>query len=454
MTTLDRREFLNQSKNAGLGAAVGASVLARASRARAATANDKIIVAIVGIRGRGSGLAQGFAERDDCEVAYLADVDTSLFDSRVAQVASAQGKAPQTVRDFRRVLDDQSVDAIVVATPDHWHALATVWGCQAGKDVYVEKPASHSAWEGRQMVAAARRHKRIVQLGTQNRSAPYNWAAKQYIDSGKLGAIHMVRVYNQKQWGNRQAVPDSAAPGTLDWDMWSGPAEKTPYNANYHGAWNHFWRYSGGDIINDGVHQLDLARWLIGKDYPQSVYSVGGRFAEEGVLESPDTQVAVYEYDDMVMTFEMTLYTPYMYKTDPEVRNSDMFPYWPQNATRIEIYGSDGLMVVGRHGGGWQVFTNTHGREPVVKQQMYGRFPDVEHKQNFVDCIRSRQLPHADIEQGHRSTLLCHWANISYRTGGQKLLVDPATETFTNSDAANALLKRDYRSPWVVPEVV
>ena len=304
------------------------------------------------------------------------------------------------------------------------------------------------------MVAAARKYNKVVQAGFQNRSAAYNMHAKKFLEQGKLGTIHMVRVYNQKLWPNARPVPDSPVPEGLNWDMWTGPAPLTPYNVNYHRKWNHFWRFSGGDIINDAVHQMDLARWLIGRDYPNTVYSVGGRWAQDGVFETPDTQVAVFEYDKLLMTFELTLYSPYMLKTDPVVRNSDMFPYWPQNATRIEIYGTKGLMLVGRHGGGWQVFDRTKKRKPVVKAQEYGRFPDPDHKEDFIQAIRNNRRPNADIEKSHQSTLLCQFANISYRLGGQKLVVDPKTESFVGNDAANALLKRKYREPWVVPDTV
>ncbi|MBL9122487.1 MAG: Gfo/Idh/MocA family oxidoreductase [Planctomycetaceae bacterium] len=448
--SLDRRAFLSTSTQAGLGLALAAT-----QSARATSANDKIVLGLIGLRGRGSVLGPDFAKRDDCEVAYLADVDTRWSAERVPGVESAQGRAPQTVQDFRRILDDKSVDAIIVATPDHWHALATVWGCQAGKDVYVEKPVSHSPWEGRKMVEAARKYQRVVQAGLQNRSAPYNHSAKAYIDSGKLGTIHLVKVFNQKSWPNVKAQPDGAAPATLDYDMWTGPAPESPYNVNYVNTWNHFWRFSGGDIINDGVHQMDLARWLVGVDYPKTAYSVGGRFAEEGVLESPDTQVSVFEFDKLTFVFELSLYTPYMIKSDSEVRNrADLYPYWPQNAERIEIYGSEGLMYVGRHGCGWQVYGRQHQRQPVLVAQEHGTFPDPEHKQNFCDSIRSRALPSADIEQGRRSTLMCQLANISYRLGGEKLTFDAATENCVGNDAANRLLKREYRSPWVVPERV
>ena len=454
MNPLTRRTFLGRTGKAGLTGAVAAGAVSTSVAAAAKGAADRVTLAMVGVRGRGHQLAQDFVRRSDCNVAYLCDVDKSLFPSRVKAVETIQGRAPKTEQDFRRALDDKSVDAIVVATPDHWHALATVWGCQAGKDVYVEKPASHTPWEGRQMVAAARKHQSIVQVGLQNRSAPYNMQAKKYISSGKLGKIHMVRVYNQKYWGNIKAAPFVEPPAHLDWNMWTGPAPESKYNTNYHGGWNRLWRFSGGDIINDGVHQMDLARWLIGKDYPKSVYATGGRFASEGISETPDTQVAVYQYDDMVMTFELTLYTPYMLKSDPVLRQGDIFPHWPQNATRIEIFGTKGLMVVGRHGGGWQVFDRPKSRKPVVAAQSYGRFPDVDHKQNFVDSIRSRKLPNADVLEGHRSTLLCQYANISYRLGGRPIAVDPKTEQLVDDREANALAKRKYRKPWVVPEIV
>lgn len=454
MSRLSRRKFLESTASVGVAIGAGISTLTTSRQSAAAPASERVRLAVVGIHGRGGYHAQKFAARPDCEIAYLCDVDESLFPQHVNNVEQAQKKRPQTVGDFRRALDDKNVDAIIVATPDHWHALATIWGCQAGKDVYVEKPVSHSPWEGRKMVEAARHHDRIVQVGTQNRSAPYCIAAKEYIASGKLGPIHMVRVINQKDWPNVAAAPDRPTPPKLNWDMWTGPAPASPYNENLHHQWNHFWRFSGGDIINDGVHQMDLARWVSGKDYPKSVYSTGGRYAEKGVHESPDTQVAVYQFDDMVLTFELTLYTPYMIKSDQVLRDSDMFPYWPQNAERIELYGSKGLMILGRHGCGWQVFDRPKDRKPVVAAHGNGPFPDEPHFDNFIACVKNRQRPNADIEEGHRSTLMCQLANISYRFGGRKLTVDSASETLKDDPEANKFLKREYRSPWVVPEKV
>ena len=455
METVNRREFLNRSKKTTLGMAAGMTILGNAKSVGATPASDKIVIAIIGCRSRGHGLARNFASRDDCEMAYLADVDTAMFEKHAKMIADCQGgKIPKFEQDFRKVLDDKSVDAIVIATPTHWHAPATIWSCQAGKDVYVEKPLCHNAWEGRKMVEAARKYNRVVQVGTQNRSAAYNIAARQYIADGKLGKIHYVRVLNQKLWPNFKMAADSEPPKGLDWDMWNGPAPEHKYNTTLRYQWHHLWRYCIGDIGNDGAHQFDEARMIVGFDVPKQVYCTGGRFNTEGAADTPDTQIATFTYDnDLVVTLELTLYTPYMLKIDGKVRASDMFPYWPQTATRIEIYGDKGVMNVGRMGGGWQVFVRTKDRKPVVKDQMFGRFSDKEHQENFIRCIRSREKPNADIEIGHRSHITLHYATMSYRTGGQWLAVDPTTQHVDNAEAMK-LFKREYRKPWVVEEEV
>lgn len=463
MSRSTRRQFLAQSPAAVLGCAAGFTILANARSARGTPAADRVILAAVGVGGRGTDLATnpdgGFLVRGDCEYAYLCDPDSRTAAARVPLVAGMQrGREPQVVTDFRRALDDPQVDAIISATPDHWHALTTIWACQAGKDVYVEKPAHHSCWEGQQMVQAARKYERIVQVGLQNRSAPYVFAAREFLQQGRLGSIHLCRIYNQKPpWGMAPKQPDSAPPEGFDWDLWNGPAPEHAYNAGLHATWHHLWRYSGGDIANDSSHQLDLARWLLGVTYPRTVYCTGGRFAvppDQLVAETPDTQIALYDFDRLLVSFELTLYGDYMQKADPEVRNSDLFPLWMQNADRIELFGTEGLMIMGRHGGGWQVFGRPKNREPVVMDQRYGRFPDREHKENFLQCIRSRQRPHADILEGHRSALWTHYANISYRLGGQKLRIDPETEQIVDAPDAMALFRRTYRPPWVVPDDV
>jgi len=449
---INRREFLDRSASTGLGA--GLTILASANSVRAAPANEKLIMAIVGCRGRGPALVNGFLDRGDCEFAYLADVYTARFSHADAIAKRQGGRRPKCVQDFRVALDDRSLDAVVAALPPHWHALATIWSCQAEKDVYVEKPPTHNCWEGRKMVEAARKYKRIVQVGTQNRSAPYNFAAKKFIEEGGLGKIHLCCVYQMRQWSRTfELAPDSDPPDGLDWDMWNGPAPARPFNPTIFGRKTEFWDYGGGDIVGDGIHQLDLARWLCGVDYPRSVYSTGGRFASGGAGQVPDTQEVVYEFDDLLMTMQGTGFTPYMLKTPGEIRESDLFPYWPQNSTRIEIFGTEAMMLMGRHGGGWQVFVRPKDRQPVVKEQMYGRHPDPDHKENFVQCVRTRELPNADIEQGHRSAMLSHLGHISYRTG-RKLLIDRTTEQIIDDPEAMKLYKRQGRQPWIIPDKV
>ena len=449
---MNRREF---TKATALGFGAGLTVLNGTASVFGAAANEKINLGFIGCGGRGRQLLGDFVKRKDVNVLHCSDAYRPKAETAVGIAERSELKAKPTLStDMRTVLDDPKVDAVVCALPDHWHALASIRACQAGKDVFTEKPVSHSAWEGRKMVEAARKYKRVVQHGTQCRSAPYCHAARKYIEDGKLGKVHYVRVYNMKERKNFKLAPAAPVPEGVDWEQWLGPAPMRPFQPNLSSAWHHLWDFSSGDMINDGVHQLDLARMLIGKELPKSAYSVGGRFNAEGDAETPDTQITTWEYDDLTMTFELTLYTPYMLKIDPEVRNSDMFPFWQQCATRIEIYGSDGMMMVGRHGGGWEVYVRPKDRKPVVKDSMYGRFPDPEHQENFISCIRSRNLPNADIEIGHRSTLLIHYATISYRLGGQKIVIDPKTEAVLDNPAAAKFFKREYRKPFEVPEEV
>lgn len=451
----DRRSFISNTTVSALGFGAGLTILANSESASCAPANDRISLAMVGVRGRGNHLAHGFLDRGDCEITYVCDVDTRTGTQRAAQFAERQdGRQPKFEQDFREMLTDPSVDAAVVATPDHWHTPAAVWSCLAGKDVYVEKPMSANAWEGTQLIKAARAKDRIVQVGTQNRSAPYNIEAKKFITDGGLGRIHLVRVFNMKYQGNFTLPPDEDPPEGFNWDMWNGPAPERRYNSKIRGGgWHHLWNYSGGDIANDGVHQLDLARWLVGVELPSAVHCTGGRFDSEGSAQTPDTQIATYDFDGLIMTFELTLYTPYMLKTDPGIRQSDIFPYWPQNATRIEIYGSEGVMYVGRHGGGWEVYVRPQSRQPVVKSSSFGRFPDPEHKENFIQCVRNRQRSNADPEVGHRSALLVHYANMSYRVGGERLVIDPDTEQIVDNPEAMKLFRPEYRKPWVIKEM-
>ncbi|MBN1816266.1 MAG: Gfo/Idh/MocA family oxidoreductase, partial [Sedimentisphaerales bacterium] len=386
---------------------------------------------------------------DDVEIAYLCDTDKRRFARARAVVEEAQDRSPKLTQDFRQILDDKNVNVLINATPDHWHGLGTILACQAGKDVFVEKPMSHNLWEGRQMIEAARKYKRIVQVGTQSRSGTYMAQARDVVRSGKLGDVHIIRVFNMMEHPKQQLVPVQPQPDGLDYDMWCGPAAKLPYNPSR--RWLNFFEYSCGPIPGDAVHQYDLARFLMGDPaYPKSV---SGRSAIEALKDGrdcPDTQFALFEYDDFTLLFEGALWTPYMKKIPGSIRDSDQFPDWPFCSTKIEVCGTKGFLWIGRHGGGWQM-VDSDGR---IVQSVYGRQADKEHQDNFIDCIRSRKPANADVEQGHYSTLPFHLANIMGRMGNARLLFDAKTETITNLPEANRYLRRTYRTPWIVPEQV
>jgi predicted dehydrogenase len=419
---------------------------------------EKVTLALLGVGGRGSQLIRDFAKRGDVDIAYLCDPDARRGPALAAELSRTLSAPPKVVADFRQVLQDKSVDAVVVATPDHWHAPLTVFACQAGKHVYVEKPASLTPWEGRKMVEAARKYNRVVQTGTQGRSAPYVHAARDYIAAGKLGRISYVKVFNMKSGGPLKLPADSDAPKELNWDMWLGQAPKRNYNpGRCHGGWYYFWDYCGGDTGNDASHQLDIARFLIGKDYPTKVSGIGGRLAfphSDGDVH--DTQSVTFDFGDLLMTYELTQWAPYMDKIAQDIRDSDMFPSWPTCATRIEVYGDKAMMYLGRHGGGWQVFgkAKTQSRPAELIDQMPGRVPDIPHKEDFLNAIRNNRKPNADIEEGHRSAILSHLANAACRVGGRTLEFDAKTETVTNCPEVNTILRRPVRKPWAVPERV
>jgi predicted dehydrogenase len=442
MEPLNRREFIKGT----VGATATFAVL---SHPRAYGANNKVIMGVMGLGGRGTYLAEQFAQRPDTEIAYLCDVDTRRFNRARNRVEKAQDKRPKLVQDFRKILDDRNVDVLINATPDHWHGLGTIKACQAGKDVYVEKPMAHNIWEGRKMVEAARKYKRVVQVGMQSRSAPYVHKAREYIQSGKMGDIYIVRVFNMMQHPRQKESPEQPIPEGFDYDMWCGPAPKLPYNPSQ--RWLNQWEYSCGPITGDAVHQLDLARYLLNDmPYPKTVSHAGGVNSLRDGRQTPDTQLATFEYGRLTLLMEAALWTPYIKKTPQDIRNSDRFPNWPFSSTKVEILGTEGFMYFGRHGGGWQAYDS----KDELAHSEYGRQGDKEHQDNFIDCIRDRKKPNADVEIGHHSVLLCHLANISYRVGNQKLDFDPQTETFRDCEQANSFLKREYRKPWVVPDKV
>jgi predicted dehydrogenase len=454
---MNRRDFFDTSIKTAAAIASAAALQGQTRTAVSASPSEKITLGVIGLGGRGENLVKGFLERQNIAIGSLCDIDPNQNPHLSDLVREKTGRAPQRLTDFRRILDDKSIDAIVIATPDHWHCPLTVFGCQAGKDVYVEKPLSYSIWDGRKAVEAARKYGRVVQVGTQSRSAPYVRHALEYIHAGKLGKIPFCRVCNLKVGKRFEQPADSDAPAGIDYDLWLGPAAKRAFNrGRFHKSWHYYWDYSGGDLANDGVHQLDLARWLIGKDWPTSVTSSGGNFAfEKDDNETPDTQTATMDFGDAQIVVEQINYGNYMLKEDPSLRNGDFFPLWMQYSTRIELYGTKGLMLLGRHGGGWQVFTRPVKWQSQIVAEEPGKFPDVDHKANFIECVRSRNRPNADVEEGHRTATLIHLANISYRLGGVKLAFDRATETITSEPAANRFLRRENaRKPFAIPENV
>ncbi|MFN0123027.1 MAG: Gfo/Idh/MocA family oxidoreductase [Blastocatellia bacterium] len=457
MNRKNRREFLKESLSIGaasvtIPATAATPGVVRATH-RAVSANDKIVIGLMGAGGRGNALLEMYAARPDVEIAWICDVNPAKFARPVKTVEANKNKAPRVDGDFRRMLDDKSVDAVINATPAHWHALAAVWACQAGKDMYVEKPASHNVREGRKMVEAARKYKRVIQVGLQNRSCDHGWSARDYIKSGAIGTVHLARVNNMILRNRVDKGPDQPPPEGMNWDMYLGPAPMRPYNPIYHNFM--FWDLDGGNLTDDGIHQLDLARYALDLGYPRAVTHTGGNYHFKDAGQTPDTILATYEYDGLSLIFESIWWGKYMRKTPEEIRNGtpEMFPDWyPFNGTRIEIYGSDGYMLLGRHGGGWQAF-DRKGRL-LKKDKMTHIKTQHAHIGNFLDCVRSRALPRADVAEAHITTTMCHLGNISYRVGNRRLEFDPRTETIPGDADASRYMNRTWRKPWVMPDKV
>lgn len=421
---MDRRTFLHTA---------ALTTLAR----RATAASDKISIAVIGIRGRGRALAAEFAAFPDCHLAALCDVDPRVYDRTAQAVEKASGRRPPLVADLRRVLDDKSIDAIVIATPDHWHAPATILACAAGKDVYVEKPASHNLREGRLMIEAARRHRRIVQLGTQARSRPSTRRGVEFVQSGKIGRVLAAKAWNTQLRENIGHQEDSPVPAGVDYDTWTGPAPLLPFNENrFHYKWHWNWNYGTGDMGNDGVHQLDIARWALGADRPTAVSGMGSKLFFNDDQQTPDTMNITFQFPSQVLQFEMRIWNPY------GMEGQD---------NGVAVYGTSGMVHIGRWKGKWgfKVFDD---KGELVMDESKGDVAGAEsnHARNFLDCVKSRQAPRAEIEIGHASTTLCHLGNVVARTG-RNIRFDPVTETIVADEQADRLLARAYRPHWSTP---
>lgn len=446
MKQVNRRTFISQSAAGAAGAALGVASLP----SHAAGANDRPRFALIGCGGRGGYVARTMVDQG-AECVYLCDLHPGRRAQTAEFLSEVQPRKPVQTGEMREAFDAADVDFVVVATPDHWHAPATVAACLAGKDVYVEKPHSVTIWESRRMIEAARKTGRIIQVGTQNRSAPYTQAAREAVKSGRIGDVHLVKVFNLKPGGAFRLGPAGTQPEGFDWDAWLGVAPARPYHQRiFSSGWHHFWDFSGGDLCDDAVHQADLALMLMGDPgMPTAVSCSGGRLHHQDDSQVPDLQVAACDFDGFVLTLEHSNYPRYMRKTSGTIRRNDELPYWTQNATRVELYGSELLMIVGRHGGGW--VTMTSGGKLVDK--VYGRAGDAPHDANFLACIRDRKKPTAAIDVAHPAACMIHMANIAHRVGNVKLRFDAEREEFLDNDAANKLVRRADRAPYGLPDL-
>lgn len=446
MPILDRRQFLHDATRGMTAAAAGVASL-HLGQAVKAEASERLRVGCVGVGGRASYLLKTFAGLKEVDVVAIADLDTRRLPQAIEAVEKLQGKKPRAETDFRKLIDDPQIDALIVGTPDHWHAIPTILACQAGKDVYVEKPDGHNMVEGQRMVQAMRKHNRIVQLGTQARSGLHFQAAMEFIRSGKLGKCLFAKAWESAKQGGIGRPADSEAPAGVDYDMWLGAAPKRPFNIRrFHGNWRWFFDYGTGDLGNDGVHRLDFARWALSiaveaagepaLGLPSTVSASGGKWYFDDMQEWPDTLQLNYEYagsPGRILTYEMRVWTPY--------------PQFGEGEGAI-VYGDQGYLILGNTR--WRAF----GPNDKLLAEGAGDNDGKAHIQNFVDCVKTRNKPNADLETiGHPSSILCHAGNIAWRTG-HKLTLDPATELFVNDDAANALRTRpEYRKPWLLPQV-
>ena len=477
MSNLSRRRFLKGSL-----AAAGAGILINGTKATGNFfgANETIRIGVAGINGRGGSHIDAYGKMQDVKVVYLIDPDTRLFKSRGERAEKGGGEAPRMITDVRKALDDKDLDAISIATPNHWHSLITIWAAQAGKDVYVEKPCSHNIHEGRMAVDHARRYKRIVQHGTQSRSGGGWEKVMAAIASGQLGKLQVSRGLCYKPRGSIGFKDFTTPPPELDFDIWTGPAPKQPFHANLvHYNWHWFWDFGNGDIGNQGVHEMDKARWGIpGATLPKSVICFGGRFGYEDQGQTPNTQVALFDYGDTQLIFE--------------VRGLKTGKYHNQgigNVYHLEEGVIEGTKFIPK---------GKTEAEPLPAGEVKRGPGGGDHFRNFIEAVKSRKQSdlNADILEGHYSAALIHLANASYRLGqqvpfnektkafgdnkeaydalervqehlkenmvpldglmyrlGQKLTIDPQTE-MTTSEEANVILKGTYRKPFLVPERV
>ena len=446
---MKRREFIKQTT-----AAVSTTAI---SSKRVLGANDRVVVGLIGCGGRGMDVAQLMLKAPGAEYGAVCDV----YAPNAEQARQSLNPAARVFGDFRKLLEMKEVDAVHIATPDHWHAIPTVLACEAGKDVYVEKPLAHNVREGRAMVAAARKHKRIVQAGTQHRSAPHYREVERIIQSGELGEVRFVRVWNYSNMtpNGIGSTPDSPPPEGLDWDFYLGPAPKVPFNrARFLGTFRWFWDYAGGTITDFGTHRFDTVQQVMHVEAPKTVSATGGRFSMKDNGEMPDVLQATYEYDGFVLSYEACNINAH----GTGGRTPEMNYYGMRDKTDRPngeaYYGTNGALFCDRIG--FEIYpepvavarTRRERSKPIEAYRMEAKRQQSKdatdlHAANFIECVRSRKPPNAEVEIGHRSTTVPHLGNIAYKVG-RKLVWDAKKEDFVNDAEASKLLGRKARKPW------
>jgi len=415
--------------------AAGGTVLSGLVPGKAA-ASDKIRVAVLGVNGRGKDHIQGYMDLPDAEVVLLCDPDRNVAEGVAKDFEARYNKKVEIAADLRKVYERKDIDAVSIATPNHWHSLATIWACQAGKDVYVEKPASHNVREGRKMVEAANKYKRIVQHGVQLRSSEAIQEAVQMLRKGVIGNVYMARGLVFRWRPSIGHKPEEPVPPYLDYDIWTGPAQMRPFSRRLvHYNWHWHWDYGNGDVGNQGIHETDMCMWGLDVGLPERVTAMGGKFLFDDDKETPEVLTSVYHYPKQKKIIQF------------EVR------HWCTNEEHGVgvgniFYGSDGYMVIN----GYDTYEVYLGQK---REKGPSRKAGGNHYANFIQAVRSRKADdqNGPVETAHLSSALAHLGNISCRLGRQ-LQFDPAMEKFVGDDEANRMLTRNYREPFVVPEKV
>ncbi len=418
---VNRRHFL------GASLAGSAALLAKTARADQPAASDKLVVGIMGTGGRGTEHAKTFASLPGVTVAYVCDADRKRANAAAGVVAKATSKPPKETQDFRHILDDKSVDVLVVATCNHWHAPATILACSAGKHVYVEKPCPHNAQEGEWMVASAHKHKKLVQMGNQRRSSPKIIEAMRQLHEGIIGRPYLAQSWYTNQRPSTGRGKPAPVPEGLDYAMWQGPAPRKPFRSNYlHYTWHWFWHWGNGELGNNGIHMLDLCRWGLGVEYPAHVSSSGGRYRYEDDQETPDTHQVAFDFAERkTITWEgLSCNMP------PAGKTADVI-----------FHGEKGSLMI--NGNGYSL-CDPKGKE---LRKETGQGGDLPHIGNFLDAIRTGKPLNSEIGEGHKSTLLCHLGNIAHRVG-QALKCDPTNGHILGDKDAAALWGREYEKGW------